>query len=35
VSQTFENRMICQMTNNDTIVWRMQVRSICCRVPGR
>ncbi len=35
VSQTFENRMICQMTNNDTIAWRMQVRSICCRVPGR
>jgi hypothetical protein len=35
VSQTFENRMICQLTNNDTITWRGNVRSICCRVPGR
>jgi hypothetical protein len=35
VTQQFENRLICHMTNNDTITWRMQVRSICCRVPGR
>jgi hypothetical protein len=35
VTQTWENRYICQMTNNDTIVWRGQARAICCRVPGR
>ena len=34
-SQTFLNAWFCQMTNNDTIVWRMQTRAICCRVPGR
>jgi len=35
VTQTWENRFICQMTNNDTITWRAQARAICCRVPGR
>ena len=35
VTQTWENRFVCQMTNNDTIVWRGQARAICCRVPGR
>jgi len=34
-TQTWENRYICQMTNNDTIIWRAQARAICCRVPGR
>jgi hypothetical protein len=35
VTQTWENRFICHMTNNDTITWRAQARAICCRVPGR
>ena len=35
VTQTWENRYICQMTNNDTITWRAAARAICCRVPGR
>jgi hypothetical protein len=35
VTQTWENRYICHMTNNDSITWRAQARAICCRVPGR
>ncbi len=35
VTQTWENRYICHMTNNDAITWRGQARAICCRVPGR
>jgi len=35
VTQTWENRFVCQFTNNDAIVWRGQARAICCRVPGR
>ena len=34
-SQTFLNAWFCQMSNNDTITWRVQARAVCCRVPGR
>jgi hypothetical protein len=34
VSQTFANQWLCHWTNNDTITWRVQVRAVCCRIPG-
>ena len=35
VSQTFANDWVCHWTNNDVQTWRVQVRAMCCRTPGR
>jgi hypothetical protein len=35
-SQTFLNAWTCHFTNTDpSVTWRVQTRTVCCRVPGR